>query len=533
MTFSTRPLSLAQHGMASSPHYLASLTGLQVLQDGGTAVDAAIAVNATLGVVYPHMTGVGGDAFWLIHDASTGRTHALNGSGRAGAAADRARFAALGHSTIPTRGPLAAITVPGAVDSWCTAHGRFGRLPLRRLLEPAVDYARNGHPACGSQARFLHEVREVLESHDASRRTLLPGGEPPRQGQIVRYPRLAATMEAIARHGRDGFYTGEVAAEAAAALQHEGGLLTAEDFAAHTSQWMQPLSTSYRGYDCLQHPPNSQGFAHLMMLNILKGFDLAGMGDQSPEYLHTVVEATKQVFALRDRHLTDPAFADIPLDDLLSPARAKELRGRVGARAAPGGPQAALGSDTTCSVVVDGAGNAASVIQSLYHECGSGFVAGDTGILLQNRGSFFSLDESHVNRLEPGKRTFHTLMPGMLLRDGRPYLVYGTMGGEGQPQTSTALVTRIVDFGQEVQQAIDGPRWLYGRTWGDPTQALRLESRFDGPTRTRLADLGHPVQTVSGFDAVMGHAQAILIDPDDGVLMGGADPRGEGIALGW
>ena len=532
MRRTTRPVALARRGMVASPHYLASGAGLRVLQDGGTAVDAAVAINSTLGVVYPHMTGAGGDAFWLIYDAAGRRVHALNGSGRAAGAATRERFRSRGYSTIPVRGPLSAVTVPGAVDSWCTAHDRFGRLPLARVLEPAISYARDGYFMCGGQADCLRQVADVLAEHSPQWEAL--DGAPPVMGRDVLLPRLAATLQEVAARGRDGFYTGAVAEEITSALQRAGGLLAAEDFAAHHSDWTEPLQTDYRGFDCFQHPPNSQGFAHLMLLNVLEGYDLAGMGDGSAEYVHTVAEATKLVFADRDRYLTDPQFSPVPLDDLLSKGYAGELRSRIDGGHVPSrASAAAVGGDTTCSVVVDGEGNAAAVIQSLYHECGSGFVGGETGILLQNRGSFFSLDEDHVNRLEPGKRTFHTLMPGMLLRDGRPHLVYGTMGGEGQPQTSTAVATRVVDFGHDVQEAIDAPRWLYGRTWGEETRDLRVESRFADDTVDGLRRRGHPVRVVGEFDDALGHAQAIRVDPERNLLMGGADPRGEGIALGW
>ncbi|GAA3724808.1 gamma-glutamyltransferase [Spinactinospora alkalitolerans] len=516
--------------MVASPHYLASLSGLRTLQQGGTAVDAAIAVNATLGVVYPHMTGPGGDAFWLIHDAATGQVHALNGSGCSGERVTREAFH--GHAAIPARGPLAAVTVPGAVDSWCAAHRRFGGLPLSEILEPAIGYARDGFAVCASHAACVHEIAETLSEHPHTRDTHLPLGRPPLMGEVIALPRLADTLETVAEKGRAGFYEGPVAAEIVASLQRAGGLLTTSDFAAHHATWEAPVSTTYRGFECYQHPPNSQGFAHLMILNIIEAFDVGAMRDGSAEYLHMVVEATKLAFADRDRYLTDPNFADIPLDHLLSKDYAAELRTRIDMRAARSTPAARpAGSDTTCSVVVDGQGNAVSVIQSLYHEFGSGFVAGDTGVLLQNRGSFFSLDPDHPNRLEPGKRTFHTLMPGMLLREGRPHLVYGTMGGEGQPQTSTALVNRVVDFGYDVQTAIDAPRWLHGRRWGDARQDLRVEGRFPAGVRDGLRALGHPLRAVRDYDDTMGHAQAIQVT--DELLMGGADPRGEGLALGW
>lgn len=532
MTRTTRPVALSCNGMVSSPHYLASTAGVQVLQEGGSAVDAAVAVNATLGVVYPHMTGPGGDAFWLVYDSDSGEVHALNGSGRSAANATMEFFHGRGYQEIPARGPLAVVTVPGAVDSWCTAHDQYGRLPLDRLLQPAIRYAKNGFAVCESHASCTRDVADVLNEHPVTAESMFPGGRLPYMGDLLTLPKMAQTLEAVAEKGRAGFYEGPVADEIAASLQHAGGLITAEDLANHRSDWEEPVTTTYRGFRCFQHPPNSQGFAHLMTLNILEHFDIADMDHHGPGYVHLLVEATKLAFADRDRYLTDPAFADIPMERLLSKEYAAELARRVDTSSA-GMEKPALrqGSDTTCSVVVDARGNAVSVIQSLYHEFGSGFIGGDTGVLLQNRGSFFSLDAENPNRLEPGKRTFHTLMPGMLFRNGRPKLVYGTMGGEGQPQTSTALVTRSVDFGCDVQTAIDAPRWLYGRTWGESRRDLRLESRFSPATVEALGTRGHPIRVVDSFDGAMGHAQAIQLSEE--VLAGGADPRGDGLALGW
>lgn len=532
MDWTTRPLALARHGMVSSPHYLASTAGLQVLREGGSAVDAAIAVNATLGVVFPHMTGVGGDAFWLIHDQETNRVRALNGSGRAAAAATPEFFRAAGHTEIPSRGPLAAVTVPGAVDSWCRAHEEHGRLPFSRLLLPAIEYARDGYPVGAGQARYTREAAEVLAADPGARTTMLPGGRAPSTGDLLRLPLLADTLQAVAERGRDGFYAGAVAAEISSAVQRAGGLLDVADLAAHRSDWGEPISTTYRGHRCYQHPPNSQGLAHLIALNILENFPIAELDDRGPDYVHLLVEATKLAFVHRDRHVIDPAFGDIPLDGLLSKELAAELSRRIGSDPIrPAGVAARLGQDTTCTVVVDSAGNAVSVIQSLYHEFGSAMIAGQTGVLLQNRGASFALDGDHPNVLAPGKRPFHTLMPGMLFRDGRPLLVYGAMGGDGQPQTSTALVTRVIDFGRDVQTAIDAPRWLYGRTWGEARRDLRVESRFPEATTNALAEWGHPLRTVEPWADVMGHAQAIRVG--DGVFAGGADPRGEGLALGW
>lgn len=524
---------MGTHGMVSSPHYLATVAGLKVLQGGGSAVDAAIAVNSTLGVVYPHMTGMGGDAFWLVHDAASGTVHALNGSGRAAAQASRERYRAAGHEVIPQRGPLSLVTVPGAVDSWCMAHERFGKLSLADDLAQAIAYARDGYPVSAGQARFTAATADVLAQHGPTAGTFLPGGRVPQAGQLLRMPGLAETMDLVAQKGRAGFYAGPVREEIVRAVAEAGGCWQADDLTGHHGTWQAPISTTYRGRVLYQHPPNSQGFVHLMVMNILECFEVSLLHSDHPAYLHLVVEATKLAFADRDRYLTDPEHCDIPMQRLLSKDYAAELAARIDLeQARPSHPQP-MGQDTTCTVVVDQWGNAVSIIQSLYHEFGSAFVAGDTGVLLQNRGSFFSLDPDHVNCLEPGKRCFHTLMPGMMFAEDHLDLVYGTMGGEGQPQTSTALVTRYVDFDEDIQDVIDHPRWLYGRTWGDDTQNLRIENRFSDATTLRLARMGHHVETIDAWSDLAGHAAAITINHDNGVLTGAADARGEGIAAGW
>lgn len=519
--------------MVSSPHYLASLAGLKILESGGSAVDAAIAVNSTLGVVYPHMTGMGGDAFWLIHDAESGAVHALNGSGRAVSEATRDRFRADGYDVIPQRGPLSCVTVPGAVDSWCAAHEQFGRLDLADDLLQATAYARDGYPMSAGQARFTTATADVLGQHDATARTFMPGGRLPAAGELMRFPGLAKTLDLVANEGRDGFYQGQVADEIVRAVNEAGGCWNADDLKAHHSTWGEAISTTYRGRTLYQHPPNSQGFVHLMIMNILESFDLSVLSSRSPEYIHLVVEASKLAFADRDRHLTDPEHHDIPMDHLLSKEYAAQLAARIDLdSAAPTTPEP-MGADTTCTVVADQWGNGVSIIQSLYHEFGSAFVAGDTGVLLQNRGSFFSLDDDHVNRLEPGKRTFHTLMPGMMFDGNDLELVYGTMGGEGQPQTSAAVATRYLDFGEDVQEAIDNPRWLYGRTWGEDSQSLKVEDRFGEVAALELSRKGHHVEVIEGWSDLAGHAAAIKTNDPQGVITGAADPRGEGIAVGW
>ena len=519
-----RPFA-ARHAAVAAPHELASVAGLAMLQRGGSAVDAMVAVNAALGVVYPHMTGPGGDAFWLVYDAASGECHALNASGRAGAAATRDRYPG---REIPARGPTAALTVPGAVDGWVQAHRRFGRLPFADCLAPAIAFARGGIPVCRSLARFGAECRDVLRALPATAAVYLGDDEAPyAAGDLLLAPRLADTLQAVAEGGREAFYEGPIAREIGAFLAAHGGLLTAEDLAAHTSEWLEPVSVRYRGRTAVAPPPNSQGFAGLQILGMLEHVDVAALAGDPAGYIDRVVRATALAFEDRDRYLADPAFEEVPVGRLLDPAYLAERAARL-RDAAPVAPLAAprAGGDTTFSCAVDRDGSAAAVIQSLYHEWGSGVVAGDTGVLLQNRGSFFSLDPAHPNRLEPGRRTAHTLPAAMLLGPGGLELVYGAMGGEGQPQTQAAIATRVVDHGLNVQAAVDAPRWLLGRTWGEEHRGLRLEGRFGPEVAAALTAAGHEhVSLVEAFSDVMGHAQAIHIRP--GRLEAAADPRSD------
>jgi gamma-glutamyltranspeptidase/glutathione hydrolase len=504
-----------------------------MLQRGGTAVDGAIAANAVLAVVYPHMAGLGGDLFALLWDASGRQLLGLNASGRSAAAASIDWFAARGHQKIPPRGPLACVTVPGAVDGWWQLHRRLGRLPWDDLFGPAVELASDGFAVPESLAAWSVPNADVLDADPTARATLLPSGRPLEMGDRLALPALARTLSTVARGGPDAFYRGEIAERACAYLQARGGLLTPDDFATTESTWVSPITASYRGYTACQLPPNTQGFAALEILGILDGIDVAALGDSSAAYVHTLAEAARIAFQDRDRYLSDPDFVDIPLDRLLSPEHTSRLRAQIDPDR-KGQPEAAPTGGGTCYLcAVDRDGNAVSLIQSIYFDFGSGVVAGDTGLLLQNRGAFFSLDPSHPNRLEPRKRTFHTLIPAMLLADGQPALVYGTMGGEGQPQTQAAVATRVLDFGYDVQRAIDTPRWLYGRTWGTESAALSLEDGIQPEDAARLAAMGHDVRTVPMWSDTMGHAQAIQIDLDRGVYWAAADPRSDGAALSW
>ncbi|QHW29484.1 gamma-glutamyltransferase [Paenibacillus rhizovicinus] len=516
--------------MVVSPHALASAAGARILERGGNAFDAAVAVSACLAVVYPHMTGLGGDSFWLTYEAGESLVRGYNGSGRAGAAAMLETFADC--AAIPTRGVRSAVTVPGMADAWAAVHGAYGRLGFAEVLEPAIKYAEGGFPLSADQYANSRAHADMLAAAPETAAIYLSRGEAPAAGSRFKQRQLARTLRELAARGQDAFYRGSIAVEIAGFLRDRGGLLTTEDFANHSGDWINPLVGTYRGTEIVQMPPNSQGFVGLMALNILENFDLRGLGHGTSGYYHLLVEALKLSFRDRNEVLTDPAFHDIPLERLLSKDYAAALAATIQAERAFEVNAEPMGSDTAFAAVVDKDGNAVSFIQSLYFEFGSGVVAGDTGILLQNRGSFFSLDPAHINCLHPGKRTFHTLMPAMALRDGKPFLLYGTQGGEGQPQTQTALVTRMLDYGMDPQRAVSEPRWVWGRTWGEPTRELKLESRIDSAVAAALAASGHLVRIVGAFDGIMGHAHAIKID-DDGFRQGGADPRSDGAAIGW
>ena len=545
MTPSQSANPMALRGMVTTPHYLASGAGLDVLRRGGNAVEAAIAASAVLAVVYPQMCTLGGDAFWLVWDASQKKLAGINASGRAGLGATREAYLARGRRRIPARGWLACCTVPGLVSGWEKAwelaegmrRHAMGGASWPSLFEDALAYCREGFPVSSSLAFWLKadtaSAGPRLQQDPGFAACFMPDGRRLGQGDVLRQPDLAETLERIVRGGPREFYEGSIASRIASAMQAKGGLLAFEDFRRHRADFVAPLRVGYRGFEACNLPPNTQGMASLGILNILENFDVAGLGEGTADYCHLLVEATKLAFADRDRWLTDPDFQDIPLDFLLSKEHGREQAGRVDmARAMPFGNALDPAGDTVWFGTMDRWGSAVSLIQSVYYDFGSGVVPEGTGVLLQNRGCYFSLDPRHVNCLEPGKRTFHTLNPAMLLKDGRPWLVYGTMGGEGQPQTQAAVATRIVDFGMSPQEAVDAPRWVYGRTWGADSSALRLESRFGRDIAVELARRGHEVKSAEPYDSAMGHAGAILADAAAGVMQGAADPRSDGLACG-
>ncbi|WP_218059971.1 gamma-glutamyltransferase [Gilliamella apicola] len=533
--------------MVTSPNYLATQAGIDILRKGGNAVDAAIAVASTLAVVYPQMNTIGGDNFWLIYNAKTKELKGLNASGRSGSLATIDYYKNQGFHKIPSRGYLAANTVPGVVSGWDEAYQYASKnmnnaLPWHTLFASAIDYAENGFSVSPSLNYWStvnidpkdKEFRELQRFSEFKKVFLKDDGQAYQIGEILKQPDLANTLKTIANKGAKEFYQGDIAKNIVNDLQSHGGVLTLDDFAKHHATWVAPIHVNYREYTAYNLPPNTQGMASLEILNILNNFDIKSLGEGSADYYHLIIEATKQAFADRDKYLTDPDFNQIPLDFLLSTQHGQQQAKQIDMQKArvetkPLDPK----GDTVWFGVVDAEGNAVSIIQSIYHDFGSGIVAKDTGILLQNRGSFFSLDPNHINRLEPNKRTFHTLNPAMLLKDNKPYLVYGTMGGEGQPQTQAAIVTRIVDYGMTPQDAINAPRWLHGRTWGASSNNLKVEGRIPNDVIHSLKLRGHDVQIVDDYTDTMGHAGAILIDTNHHRLMGATDPRGDGLAAGY
>lgn len=530
--------------MVATPHHLASAAGRRALRDGGSAVDAAIAANAVLCVGYPHMAGLGGDGFWIVADTDDGSVRGLNASGPAAAAATRESYRSEGEDAIPDRGPLSALTVPGAVDGWRMAHERYGKLPWERLFEDAIEYATGGIPVAESLARWIRRDRDLLADSSVAD-VFLRDGEPREAGEVVVQRDLGATLERLAADGPRSFYEGEIAA----ALTERGAAADAPlargDFESYRAEWVEPLEGSYRGRTVYELPPNTQGFSAIQILGLLDGFDVASWEDGSADYLHHAAEATKVAFADRDEWLTDPAFVDVPLDELLADDYLASRRSLIreaealpstvepGVAYGPADADGDPGGDTVYFCAADDDGLVVSTIQSIYFDFGSGVVPEGTGVFLQNRGALFSLDPAQANSLEPGKRCFHTLIPALAYDEGEPTVAFGTMGGEGQPQTQAAFLTRLLDFEYDVQRAIDAPRWLYGRTWGETSRSLTVESRVPDATVEALRARGHDVSVTTRYDETMGHAQAIRVDHDAGTFHGAADPRSDGSADGY
>ncbi len=520
----TRSAVRAMNGMIATSQPLASAAGLRVLQQGGNAVDAAVAAAAVLCVVEPMMLSPGGDMFAIVWDAKKKELKALNASGRAPQAASIDELKKRGVDQMPTTG-IHTVTVPGAVDGWAKLIERYGTMSLAQVLQPAIEYAERGFPVTDVIAADW-QVGLSHKDHPDFAATFLPNGKPPAPGEIFTNKNLANTLRKIAAQGPDVFYRGEIAAKIVKFLNEEGGLHTRRDFANQTSNWVDPISATYRGYTVYEVPPNTQGLAALQMLNILEGFDLKPLGHNTAEYLHLLAEAKKLAFIDRARHIADPDFYRAPLDKLLSKDYAAELRKRIDlgriANQSSTGPRG--GEDTTYLTVVDKDRNVVSFIQSIFSAFGSGLVAADTGIVLHNRGAGFSFDPAHPNKLEGGKRPFHTIIPAMAFKDGRPWLSFGVMGGDMQAQGHVQVLLNLIDFGMDVQQAGEQPRFRHFDS------GLALESAIGADVRKALEAKGHRLTISPGM---FGGYQAIMIDPKTGALFGGSDPRKDGCAMGW
>ena len=528
-----RSVVRASHAMVASSQPLASQAGVDVLKRGGNAVDAAIAMAAVLNVTEPNMTGIGGDAFVMFCSGKTGKPVGLNASGRAPRALTRERLAAKKMTQMPVTG-MEAITVPGAFDGWVTLLEKYGTMKLADLLAPAIGYAEDGFPVMEKTVADWEPDVGKLKANAAAAATYLVNGAAPKAGDVFVQKNLARTLRALARGGRDAFYNGDIARAIVDYSQKNGGFFAMEDFAAQKSEWVEPISTDYRGHTLYEIPPNAQGLTALLLLNILEGLDLKAMRDEPVRYYHTMIEATKIAFADRNRYIADQGFAKVPVKELLSRDYAAKRRALLDPGKAIDPPRYGdikVGSDTTYFSVVDKDRNAVSFINSIFSSFGSGVVAGDTGIMLQNRGSAFSLDPDHPNRLEPGKRPSHTNMPAMLFRDGKLLMSYGVMGGDIQAQGHVQVLVNLVDRGMNLQQAIDAPRFRYISGKG-----VMLEEQIGAPVIEALTRLGHErILPPAGImhRALMGGGQAIMIDPASGALSGASDVRKDGMALGY
>ncbi len=524
----------ATRGMVTSSHNLAAQAGLRVLREGGNAIEAMIAAAATVSVVYPHMNGLGGDGFWLISTPGRRPPRGIQAVGRVGAAVDEAFYRSSGLDTIPTRGPLAANTVAGTVSGWAKALEISaewgGAMPLARLLEDAEYYAREGMPATEGHQENCIAKRGELEDVPGWADLYLADGEPYAAGTLFKQPALAATLRRLTEAGLDDFYRGELARAIAADLARAGSPVTADDLAGQQGVEVEPLSVKLRQGTVYNLPPPCQGLASLIILGV---FDRLGVAEaEGFDYLHNIVEATKQAILVRNRHVTDPAYMDTDPAALLTDESLADLAARVDAKQALPWPQPGVPGDTVWLGAVDGAGRAVSFIHSIYWEFGSGVVLRDTGIQWQNRGSSFALDQGEQNYLRPGRLPFHTNNPALALLDDGRVMLYGAMGGEGQPQTQSAIFSRYAMFGQGLQRAITAPRWVLSRTWGDPRTDLRVEARFPAALVEAMAAAGHDINVVGDFDSQVGHGGAIVLHPS-GVIEGANDPRCDGAAQGY
>ena len=538
--FASRSEVISTHGMAATSQPLATQIAIDILKKGGSAVDAAIAANAALGLMEPTGCGIGGDLFAIVWDADKAELTGLNASGRSPQSLTLQHFRDLGMQSIPYLGPL-TVSVPGAVDGWYELHGRYGRLPMAELLAPAIRYAEEGFPVTEFIAALWQENVSSRQDFPGVREVYMPGGEAPKTGDVFRNPNLANTYRKIAKGGRDAFYKGDIAKQIDAYMAEQGGFLSYADLAAHKSEWVTPLSTNYRGYDVYELPPNGQGIVALQMLNILEGFDLRGMGFGSVAYLHTLIEAKKLAYEDRARFYADPDFYDAPIDMLLSKDYAAKRRSLISpdkaAESYPAGDAVLENGDTIYLTVADADGNMVSLIQSNYGDLGSGMTPEELGFQLQNRGQLFSLQEGHPNVYEPGKRPFHTIIPAFVMKDGKPWLSFGVMGGSMQPQAHAQIIVNLVDFGMNLQEAGDAARMRHTGS-SQPTDEVMtdggvvyVESGIPESVREALRKMGHDVRW--NREVSYGGYQAILRDDVRGVYFGASESRKDGQAAGY
>lgn len=538
ISFEERSAVTAQRGMVTSPHYLASEAGAEVLRAGGSAVDAALATAAVLAVVYPHMTGMGGDAFWLIHDPLTGQVRYLDGGGRAAARADIGYFTDRGMAEVPFRGILpATLTTPGAVSSWSAAHAAYGKLPMQRNLDAAIGYAKEGYPASERLAGWIQLTHADLQSFAGWRNLFMPQGQVPAAGSTLRNPALARTLQAVAAGGAQAFYAGDVGQSLADFSQQSGGFFGLSDLAKQQALWGQPLVGQYRDLTLYQTPAPTQGFTVLQMLKLVEPFELHRRDLNDPQRIHCMVQAKQISYHDRDRWLGDPAFVDVPMKHLLSDAYLNERRALIDPDKALAWDKVpsygSLTGDTVYIAAVDAQGQAVSLIHSLYGAFGSGMVDETTGVLLQNRSAYFSLTPGHPNALAPGKVPLHTLIASIGIRANKLWSVMGCMGADGQPQIQFQTYSAMVDHGLDIQQAVQAPRWLSGRfALGEARDTLHVESRLGEPTLAALHQRGHLLHRWGPWNELAGHAHGITLDPVSGVRTGGADPRSDGQAVG-
>ena len=537
--FATRSVVLGQNGMVATSHPLATQIGLDMLKNGGNAIDAAIAANAALGLMEPTGCGIGGDLFAIVWDGKTQKLYGLNASGRSPQKLSLEYFEKEGMKKIPSHGPL-PVSVPGAVDGWFELHGKFGSKPMKELLAPAISYAQNGFPLTELIAWYMQRTVPFFESKGfpniEDTYKAQNGGKLPNDGEIYKNPYLANTYQKIADGGRDAFYKGDIAKTIGKFIKEQGGFLSAKDMAAHTSEWVEPVSINYRGYDVWELPPNGQGIAALQMLKILEGFDFSNIEFGSTEHLHLFTEAKKLAFEDRAKYYADMDFFDVPVEELLSASYAEERRKMIGERAGTYSAGEISAGETIYMMVADSEGTMISLIQSNYRGMGSGMAPPKLGFMLQDRGELFSLKRGQANTFEPGKRPFHTIIPAFMTKDGKPYLSFGVMGGDFQPMGHTQIVMNIIDFGMNIQEAGDAPRWDHtggaspmGRTT-ENTGLVRTESGIPYSTIRGLMNKGHRMGTARG---IYGGYQAILWDDVNKVYHGASESRKDGQAAGY